>query len=91
MFRDPWFRIIEVVEPQGLSLADIVKQVAQRHRTTVERVRSGDRSHKLAAARREIYQRAKRERPDLTSAQIAIFMGKESSVVRHVWRQMEAA
>lgn len=91
MFRDPWFSIIDVTETHGLSLADIVKQEAERASVRIEDVRGPRTSHRLAAVRRAIYRRAKRERPDLTSSQVGNYMRKNSSTIRHAWRQMEAA
>lgn len=91
MFRDPWFRIVEIIDTCGLSLADIVKETAEKHRLRIEDIRGDRRSRRLAAARKEICERARLERPDLTSSQIGFFLRKEGSTVRHAWRQMEEA
>lgn len=85
--REPWFRIIDVSEGGRRSMADIAKQVADRHRVRLDDMRGERRDRNLAAARREAWAQIKRERPDLTSSQVAIYFHKNGSTIRHVWRE----
>lgn len=85
----PWFRIIEVRERSGLSLADIARQEADRAGVRLADMRGPCRMHNVSRARRAVYCRVRLERPDLTSSQVGRFMRKEASAIRHTWRQME--
>lgn len=91
MFREPWFRIIDVTEARGLSLADIARQEAEKGNVTVAELRGASQMHNLGRVRRAIYRRARLERPDLSSSQIAQYMRKCSSTVRHAWANMETS
>lgn len=90
MFRDPWFQIIDVTEPRGLSLADIARQEAEQAGVAIDQVRGKCQKAPLVRTRRAIYRRVRVERPDLTSTQVAIYMRKDGSTIRHEWRRMEA-
>ena len=91
MFREPWFRIIDIIDPRGASLAEIARQEAEKAGVTVEDIRGMRRQRNLVRVRFAVYRRAKLERPDLTSSQVARFMRKDSSTVRHAWAMMENA
>lgn len=87
--REPWFRIIEVREPSGRSIADIAKQAANEFGMRLSDMR--DRRYPSArSARRRALQMIRTERRDLSSSQVAAFFGMEGSTVRHVWRRFEA-
>ena len=90
MFRDPWFRIIDVTEPRGLSIADIAREEAEKAGVSLDQLRGRTRKHDVVDVRRRVYDRARVERPDLSSSQIANYMRKDASSVRHAWRRMEA-
>lgn len=87
-FRKPFFEIIEVIEPRGRSMADIVKEVAARRKVSVREMRSGCFYRYITQARQEAYRAIRSERPDITSGQIAIFFNREGSTIRHHFRQM---
>lgn len=89
MFREPWFRIIDITEPRGLSLADIAKQEAEKAGVELDVLRGKSQKHGIVRIRRAIYRRIRIERPDLSSSQVAKFMRKDSSTVRHEWSRME--
>lgn len=84
MFREPWFSIIDVYEPRGRSMADIVKEVVDQTGVSLERMRSW--SHKARAARVAAIKAVRSERPDLTSGQMAVFFRRDASTVRYYWR-----
>lgn len=88
--REPWFRIVEIIEPSGRSMADICVDVAGEFGIRVADIRGGRRNPGLRKARRKAFDMVRMERPDLSSAQVAAFFNVEGSTVRHVWRRLEA-
>jgi hypothetical protein len=86
MFREPWFSIIEVHEPSGRSMADIAAEVAAEHGVEVSDLRGTSRRHKITSVRHDAFLRICRERPELSSAQIARYFHREGSTLRHVIR-----
>lgn len=90
--RKPWFRIIEVVECSGRSMADIVADVARQHEVSLSELRSNRQPPRLRAIRKEVLRRVWSERPDLSSAQIGKFLNRDPSSIRHLLsRATEAA
>jgi chromosomal replication initiation ATPase DnaA len=88
MLREPWFRIIEVIELHGRSVADIVHGVVAKHGVTVTDIRGQRQNKGIRRARTEAMQAVASERPDLSSGQAAIFFRRDSSSIRHLWRRM---
>jgi hypothetical protein len=92
MYRKPWFQILEVIEPRGRSMADIVNEVVKRRKVSLREVLGARQHEYLLEARREIYEAIRAERPDLSSNQVGKFMNRDGSRIRHFWRnQSEAA
>lgn len=89
-FRKPWFRILSVREKSGRSIADIAKEVCTEFDVPVADVRGPRTYSEALKARREFMTRVFYERPDLSSNQVAIFLNKEGSTVRHFWRGLRA-
>lgn len=87
--REPWFRIIEVRESGGRSMADIAIEAASRTGTRLSELRGGRQSPGISRARRAAFNAIRLERPDLTSQQVAMFFNVEGSTVRHAWRRLE--
>lgn len=85
MFRKPWFRIEAVFENGRRSLADIARDVCERHGITLDDLRSERRNARVYAPRLEFYHATRIERPDLTSSQIARFVCKSPEAVRQGW------
>lgn len=85
MFREPWFSILEVYEPRGRSMADIVKEVVEQTGVSLERMRSWE--HKARPARLTAITAIRGERPDLTSGQVAAFFRRDTSLVRKYWKE----
>lgn len=74
---------------ERLPLKDIAMEIAEETGISLELMRSLRRNPQTIAARKEYYRRARIKRPDLSSTQVANFIRKEGSTVRHFWRQME--
>lgn len=87
--RDPWFRIIEVREAGGRSMADIAREAADAFGVRLADL-MGKRKHPVSRkARRSALNAIRLERTDLSSTQVAMFFDVEASTVRHVWRRLE--
>lgn len=86
--REPWFRIIEVIELNGRSIADIVHEVATEHGVTVTDIRGCRQNMQVRRARSEAMKAVARERPDLSSGQAAIFFRRDGSTIRQQWEKM---
>lgn len=82
-FTKPWFRVVSVHEKMGTSMADIAMDVARDCGIRLADMRTNCRRKHVVRARWEAYRRIRTERPDLSSAQIAMFFGVEGSSVRH--------
>lgn len=89
-FKKPWFRIVEVVEPTGRTMADIAAEIAAKRLVPLKDMRGSSRRHEISRARWAAYRQIKLERPDLTSTQVAMYFNRDASSVRHAWRAMEA-
>lgn len=88
MFREPWFEILAVTEDRGPSLADIAARVAQRHGLTLSTLR-GIRQDALAvSARHEFYRECRALRPDLSSTRVGLFINRDGSCARRIWRRV---
>jgi hypothetical protein len=86
MYREPWFRIIEVHEERGRSMADIVGDVCRQTNVPLAKMKEHARNELISAAKSEAMFAIRRERPDLTSGTVAKFFNCESSSVRRRWR-----
>lgn len=84
----PWFRVLEVIESNGRSIADIVRDVATRHGVTLREIRGDRQTQSLKGVRQEIYRIIATERPDISSGAVAQFLKCDGSTVRHYWRKM---
>lgn len=91
MYREPFFEIIDVVEPRGRSMGDIAADVLKGRRVGINEVRSDRRDRFIVNIRKEIISRFMRERRDLSSGQMAIFLNMDASTIRHHWRKLAAA
>lgn len=89
-FRQPWFRIISVREKSGRSMADIAKDILQQHCVNLATVRGPRGNRRVVEARRAVITKIYEERPDLSSNQVAAFLGCDGSSVRHLWRGLRA-
>lgn len=72
-------------------MGDIAADVLKVRRVSINEVRSDRRDRFIVNIRREIIGRFMRERRDLSSGQMAIFLNMDSSTIRHHWRKMEKA
>lgn len=86
--RKPWFRVLEVIENNGRSIADIVQEIGNRRSVTLREIRGERQTQPLREARKEIYETIAKERPDLSSEVVASFLKCEGSTVRHYWRKL---
>lgn len=84
--RDPFFRILDVTEARGRSIADIAAEVAGRRQVSLNRLRGRQQDEWARKARHEAILQIKAERPDLSSAVVSQFFGREASVIRRLWR-----
>lgn len=91
MFREPFFRIIDVHEAKGRSVADIVAEVATERGINIRVLRSPLQLGHIASARHEAIARIKAERPDLSSAQVAAYFNRNASTIRHSWLRQRVA
>lgn len=89
--REPWFRILDVTEDRGRSIADIAAEVALESGVNLRVMRSPLMLDHILAARDKALARIKQERPDLTSSQVGAYFRRDPSVVRHHWRKMAGA
>lgn len=85
--RKPWFRIIDVVENCGRSIADIAAEVAQEYSVHTNVMRSPLKLAHIVEARDIALARIRRERPDLSSRVVAEYFRRDSSAIRHSWRR----
>jgi len=86
--KQPWFCIIEC---DRRSMTEIVSEIAGRYHVRVADIIGHRRTPVLGMARQEAYDVIRVERPDLTSGQVARFLNRESSTIRHAWRKQQAA
>lgn len=86
MFREPWFRIIDVTEARGPSMADIVAKVMQEEGVSLADIRGGSLNRKIVRARHRAIRAVVAIRKDLCSGTIANFFHIDSSTVRHFRR-----
>lgn len=89
-FRQPWFHIISVREKTGRSMADIAKGICVERSVTLGSIRGSRGYRRVIDARRAIIAKIYEERPDLSSSQVAAFLGCDGSTVRHIWRDLRA-
>jgi chromosomal replication initiation ATPase DnaA len=73
------------------SLKQIAEEIAAEYGVTVDELRGPRQWKALCNARIAFYVRAYAERPDLSSNQVGLFIGREGSTIRHAWRQARAA
>lgn len=88
--REPWFRIVEVVEANGRSIADIARDVADEHGVSLADIRGSRRTREILRARHQAMMQCRYQRPDLSSGQVAQYFQRDASTVRHLWAR-EAA
>jgi hypothetical protein len=87
MTRKPFFRILEVREPEGRSIADITAEVAAERRIHIQVLRSPLMLAHILAARDEAITRIMQERPDIPSSQVAAYFNRDPSTIRYSWRR----
>lgn len=87
MPREPFFRILEVIEAKGRSIADITGEVADQHGIHIQVLRSPLMLDHIAAARHEAIAKIMIERPDLSSSRVAAYFNRDPSTIRHRWRR----
>lgn len=87
----PWFRIIEIIEPRGRSIADIALSVAKDRLVSLSEMRSSTYREPIVRARYEAFRRIRQERPDVSSTLIGEYFRVEPSTVRRAWRMEQAA
>ncbi len=87
----PWFRIIEIIEPRGRSIADIALAVASERKIALRELRSNTWRRHTQQARYEAFRRIRQERPDVSSTLIGEYFRVEASTVRRAWRMEQAA
>lgn len=85
--KAPWFSIVDVIEPRGRSIADIVAEVAEKTGVKVGAIRSPLVINRVVAARDAALARIREERPDLGSARVAEFFNRDPSSIRYSWRR----
>ena len=85
--RKPWFHVIEVWEPGGRSMADIVNDVVRETGVSLAEIRSLLQFAPVCKARNMAYLRIRAERRDLTSGEVAHFLRKDGSTIRRAWRK----
>lgn len=85
--KRPWFKII-AIEPRPVS--EIAREVCDEFGISVEQIKGARRYREIVDARVEAYRRIYRERPDLSSGQVASFFRVDGSVIRHFWRDVRA-
>lgn len=90
MFREPWFCILDVVDPRGRSIAEISAEAAREMKVPLEVLRGTLYSQRLHQKRLVVYSRIKAERPDVRSDQIARYFNREASTIRHALIQERA-
>lgn len=84
-FRKPWFRIVEVVDLRGRSLADIVSDVARKHGISLAELRGSRQNMRVSKARKAAFKALHSERPDLSSNAVATYFRRDPSTIRHIW------
>lgn len=82
MFREPWFRILDVVDPRGRSIAEISAEAAREMNVPLDVLRGTLYRHRLHQKRLAVYSRIKAERPDVPSSQIGRYFNRDPSSVR---------
>lgn len=87
MTREPFFRILEVLDAKGRSIADITGEVAAEHGIHIQVLRSPLMLDHIVAARHEAIAKIMIERPDLSSAKVAAYFNRDPSTIRHSWRR----
>lgn len=86
--RNPWFTIIEIIEPRGRPIAEIAAEVARTRGVSLAEMRGARLSRNIAQARREALARIRIERPDVQSHIVARYFHREGSTIRHAWCNM---
>lgn len=82
MFREPWFQILDVVDPRGRSIAEISAEAAAEMKVPLEVLRGRLCRHSLYQKRQAIYLRIKAERPDIPSGKIGKYFNRDASTIR---------
>ena len=84
--KRPWFTILEIIEPKGRSVIDIIRSVAEEERVAFRDIVGATQIKPVRKARIKAYQRVHAERPDLSSTVAAKFFNREASVLRRFWK-----
>ncbi len=87
----PWFRILEIIEPRGRSIADIALSVALTRLVSLNEMRSSTYRGPIRRARYEAFRLIREERPDVSSRIVGDYFRVDPSTVRRAWRMEQAA